>query len=396
MTAMNPRILTMEVQHYLREQEQTVPADMALRRSPFPGVSAAELAQQLDGRQRCRLKLPLWYETPCIYYPGKLSIEQASSHITAAYKASLIPHGSRMADLTGGFGADAYFFSRHATSVVHCEKQQVLSQIAQHNAAALAADNITFVATDGLAYLLDQPADTFDCVYIDPSRRVQQRKVFRLEDCEPNVVKYQAQLLEKAEKVIIKAAPLLDISMALEALPNISEVHVVSTGNECKELLLVAERTPAPAPRIVAAMADGVQPHIFPFHLAEEKAAVPQFGLPERYLYEPDAALLKAGAFKLTAQRYGLKKLHQHTHLYTSAEAIPQFMGRRFYVDNIQYYADFKRDKKTVRGNVSTRNFPLKPEELRKKHRIQESGDAYLFFCKGMNDSLLVIFASKC
>src|SRR5690606_8262380 len=155
---MNPHILTPDVQHYLREHEAAQPTAIALRRRPFPTVTSLELAQQLDARKRCRKKLPHWYETPTIYYPDKIPLEQASSETTASYKATLIQPGQRVADLTGGMGVDAFFFSRTAKAVVHCETNKALSQIARYNAAQLGATNIDFVASDGMAYLKKQPA----------------------------------------------------------------------------------------------------------------------------------------------------------------------------------------------------------------------------------------------
>ncbi|MGK6351157.1 THUMP-like domain-containing protein [Parapedobacter sp. DT-150] len=393
---MNRHLLTPEVQQYLRAHETMAPADMALAKSPFAAVSSAELAQQLDGRQRCRKKLPLWYDTSGIYYPEKLSLEQTSSQVTAAYKTALLPPHIRVADLTGGFGIDAYFFAQRATSVIHCERNASLSEIARHNASILGADDITFIAADGLEYLKTLADDTMDCIYLDPSRRVDKRKVFRLEDCEPNVVAVQRILLQKAGKVLVKSAPLLDISAALGVLQHVSEVHILSADNEAKELLFLLDRAHAGAPLLTAAALKGGSVQPFSFHAAEEKAAVADFGPPGQYLYEPDAALLKAGAFKLMGQRYGLKKLHPHTHLYTADTVVADFIGKTFQVDHVMPYAEFKKDKSAAQANVSTRNFPLNADTLRKKHRIGEDGSKHLFFCTGINDVLLVIFASKC
>ncbi|SKB56324.1 hypothetical protein SAMN05660226_01996 [Parapedobacter luteus] len=393
---MNPQILTPDVQQYLRTHEAMPPTEMALRKSPFPHVSSLELAQQLDGRQRSRKKLPLWYDIPGIYYPEKRAMEQASSQTTAQYKASLIRQQSRIIDLTGGLGVDTYFFAQRAETVIHCEKNEALSRIAAHNALTLGIRTISFIADDGLAYLRSQGDNAFDYAYIDPSRRVESRKVFRLEDCEPNVVEVQQDLLQKAGKLLIKAAPLLDISAALQALNKVSEVHIISVDNECKELLFVLDSAYAGTPQLVAAVLKNNVTRTFSFEMSEETAAVSHLGLPEHYLYEPDAALLKSGAFKLIGQRYGLKKLHQHTHLYTSTTHHPDFMGKTFRVDRVTPYTDFKNDKSIRHAAVSTRNFPLKVEALRKRHRIHDGADMHLFFCTGPDDVLLVIFASKC
>lgn len=393
---MNRHILSPEVQRFLREHERTVPTAMALRKSPFPTVSPAELAQQLDSRQRCRKKLPLWHSTAGIYYPEKLSIEQASSQLTASHKAKLLPERSRVIDLTGGFGIDAFFFAQRARAVTHCETNAVLSQIASHNASILGMVNGTFIAADGIRHLLNQPDDTFDVAYIDPSRRVQQRKVLRLEDCVPNVVAIQHDLLRKVPRLIIKSAPLLDITAALQALECVSTVHIISARNECKELLFVLDRGYTAGPHLVATALMNDTAASFTFTPSEEQAANPTFGHPAGYLYEPDAALLKSGAFKLIGTRYGLKKINRHTHLYTATEHRSDFMGKTFHITDVVSYSTFKKAKTAYRGNVSTRNFPLKAEVLRKQHRIGEDSDRHLFFCTGTNDELLVIFASKC
>ena len=392
---MNVHILTPEVQQYLREQEAASPTDVALRKSPFAGVSSRELAQQIDVRQRCRKKLPHWYETPGIYYPAKISVEQASSELTAAYKATLVSAEQRLIDLTGGMGVDALFFARKAQSVVHCETQAALSAIARHNAARLDVNNLTFEVTDGMAYLQEQSADAFDCVYIDPSRRVSQRKVFRLTDCEPDVVAAQEELLQCARKNIIKCAPLLDISAALEQLSGVREIHLVSVDNECKELLLVRDRDFDGVPQLVVAALRPDHMQTLRFDVTTERMATAELGDPETYLYEPDAALLKSGAFKFTAQHYGIRKLHTHTHLYTSAQRVSDFIGKVYRVDRVMPYAAFKKSKEPVVASVATRNFPLKVDALRQRHRIRDGGETHLFFCTGMDGQLLVIFTSK-
>ena len=391
---MNQHILTPEVQRYLKEHEHVAPTAVALQKSPFPAVSPAELAQQLDGRQRSRKKLPLWYGTPGIYYPVKLAVEQSSSQATATHKATFIAVGSRVIDLTGGFGVDTVCLAQRAKAVTHCETDASLSRISGHNAAVMGAVNTEFIAGDGIGYLRNLPDNTFDIAYIDPSRRVEQRKVLRLEDGLPDVVALQHELLRRTPKVIIKSAPLLDITAALQVLDNVSAVDIVSIANDCKELLFVLDRGHTAEPRLTATALTKGAPS-FAFTLAEEQAANPVFGYPAGYLYEPDAALLKSGAFKLTAVRYGLKKLHRHTHLYTADDARPDFLGKAFRIIDVMGYGDFKKAKARWQGNVSTRNFPLKAEVLRKRHRIDEDSDQHLFFCTGPDDELLVIFASK-
>lgn len=393
---MNPAILKPDVQHYLRTLETADAADIALRKSPFTDIQPVELAQQVEGRQRCQKKLPLWYNTLGIYYPKRLAIEQASSALTAQYKGFLVPRGSRMIDLTGGFGVDACYLARHATTLTYCEQDAELAAIARHNFNVLEASNISVEAADGLAFLRNLPDEAFDYVYIDPARRKNRQKVFLLSDCEPDMTGIQQLLLEKARRICVKAAPLLDISAALRVLQHVCEVHIVSVDNECKELLFVLDRTYNGEPNLTAAaLSNDGQERIFRFTLAEEQAAMPVFGAPGDYLYAPDAALLKAGAFKCISHRFNLQKLHPHTHLYTSDREQPDFIGRAFQINEVMPYAIFKKNGTGLQANCSTRNFPLDVAALRKKHKIRDGGDRFLFFCTGPGDELLVIFASK-
>jgi len=396
MTTLNLHMLKPDVQAYLRDNEETDPAAIALRKSPFENVPSALLAQQIDGRRRCKRKLPLWYETPNIYYSDKLALEQASSQATAVYKAGLLPPNAKLADLTGGFGVDTFFFAKNAVQVVYCEQNDGLAEIVRHNVSILGAENIRIESGDGITFLQNQPDDQFNCLYIDPSRRIASRRVFRLEDCEPNVVYHVPLLLQKAGRVLIKSAPVLDITAAINVLQATSQVHIVSVDNECKELLFVLDRGYSGTPRLIAAMLQDGTVRTFPFTVTEERIAEARYTQPKTYLYEPDAALLKAGAFKLIAQRYGLEKLHVNTHLYTSENLYSDFMGRRFLVDKTMSYSDFKKLHTKISGNVTVRNFPLDAQTLRQRHRIAEHPSHFLFFCTGSDDSLLVIFASKC
>lgn len=392
---MNEAILTTEVQHFLRARIDTSPAALALQKSPFPEVSPAELANQLDGMKRCRKKLPLWFETVGIYYPSLLAIEQSSSALTARYKSGLIAPGSSVIDLTGGFGVDSYYFAQRAARVIHCEINESLSAIAAHNTEQLQTKNIEFLAKDGLEYLRSTD-EVFDFIYIDPSRRVKQQKVFKLSDCEPDVVADSALLKQRGKVIIIKAAPLLDIQAAINELPGLTAIYIISVRNECKELLFVIDKEKDDRPvTFHCAALNGSAVQVLEFNEQLEKTSDPGFQDPETYLYEPDAALLKAGCFRYTAIHFGLSKLHQHTHLYTSNKLNKDFIGRRFAVETTERYSEFKKNKKPLQGNVSTRNFPLKPEELKKRHKIKDGGDRYLFFCTGAENQLLVVSCKK-
>ncbi|QNL49892.1 hypothetical protein H8S90_24895 [Olivibacter sp. SDN3] len=392
---MNTAILTAAVQDFLRKHITMSPAILALSKSPFTAVSSRELASQLDGLRRSQKKLPLWHHTPGVYFPELLALEQSSSSLTARYKSSLIPPNCTVIDLTGGFGVDSYYFSIEAKEVIHCERQPELSLIAAHNADQLGAKNIQFIAGDGLAYL-KTAEQQFTVIYIDPSRRVKQQKVFRLSDGEPNVVEEQAFLQTKGDILLIKAAPLLDIKAALEELKYVKEVHILSVQNECKELLFVIEHKYNGLPRYCcAALHPQQEQQLLTFSKEQEENAVVRYTNPKKYLYEPDASLLKAGCFKYLANFFHLEKLQKHTHLYTSAHLNSTFMGRTFEVLSFETYAAFKKRKERQQANISTRNFPLKPEEIKRKHRIKDGGDSYLFFCTGFQKELMVIRCKK-
>lgn len=394
---MNEYVLTPEVQSYLRSRLAGSPSAVALGKSPFRHVSASALAEQLDGMQRSKFKLPRWHDTPGIYYPKKLSLEQASSELTAQYKARILGENKHVVDITGGFGIDAFYFSQVASSVTAVERSPLLHTISKHNMQVLQASNVTCLAGDGVTHVLEAEANIYHTIYLDPSRRVQGQKVFQLRDCEPDIEALHAALLEKAAQIIVKAAPMLDIHAALNQVSHVAEVHVVSVSNDCKELLFVLKRGYSAEPKIIASIlhADPAETSTFPFYPSEESKTVATFNHPQQYLYEPDAALLKSGAYKLLSARFGFDKLHPNTHLYTSDIHNAAFPGRTFRIEQTISYAHFKKDKTKQAGNITTRNFPLKADELRRRHRIAEQQDRFLFFATDSNGDLIVIFASK-
>ncbi len=391
---MNREVLTPAVQRFLLEKANADPRKIALTKSPFEKVSSSELAIQIESRQKAKKKLPLWFNSDAIYYPPAISIEQASSETTALYKSKLIPKNSTVIDLTGGFGVDTFYFSLRAKSAVHCEINTQLSEIAAQNAKRLGRNNIQFINGNGIDYIISN--NTFyNTIFVDPSRRVNTRKVFKLDDCEPNIIQYQNELLNKSQQVIIKTSPLLDISLSISQLNHVKEAHIISLKNECKELLFVLEKGFTDTPLIHATLLNDKNEYTFSFFENEEKEAAFQIGEPVQYLYDPDVALLKAGCFKLIAQRYKLKKLNLNTHLYTSNERIESFPGRLFKIKEVLEYKDFKKTKTILSANVIAKNFPVNTESLRKKHKIEESENDFIFFCKTSNDKLSTIFAER-
>ncbi|MFD2164342.1 class I SAM-dependent methyltransferase [Paradesertivirga mongoliensis] len=390
---MNSNIIKPEVQRFLEKYLKDDVNRIALSKSPFVEVSARELAEQLDGKQRSQKKLPLWFSTPEIVFPAKLSIEQSSSEVTAGYKSNLLK-GDKVIDLTGGFGVDCFYFSKKAKEVIHCEKNTELSQIAQHNLSVLGATNIRFVNHDSLLYL-QSTEEIFDTIYIDPSRRIENKKVFLLKDTEPDVVSHLQLFLSKATRIIIKTSPLFDIQSGLKELSNVSEVHVVSVKNDCKELLWIIDRDFTAEPEISCVALSDADQRLFNFKLSEEKNADSgPFSEPLGYLYEPNVALLKAGCFKSIAARFPILKLQTNTHLYTSEVLVPDFIGRVFKVKAVYDYKTFIKQNTIRKANVITRNFPHAPEELKKKHKINDGGDEFLIFTTVYPDKLKVISAT--
>lgn len=389
---MNRAILDAEVQKFIANHLHESPSSIALKRSPFAEVSPQELAEQIDSKVRTEKKLPLWFSTPGIYYPPKLSVEQASSETTARYKSTLIS-GNRIIDLTGGFGVDSHYFSLNA-NVTHVERNENLTAIARHNAKALEAKNIRFFSTDSIGYL-KHTDEYFDTIYIDPSRRVKAQKVFRLSDCEPDVVSNLPLLLAKSARILIKTAPLLDIQQGLKELSNVSQIHVVSIRNDCKELLWVIDRQFAGEPLVICTSLNSTDQR-YSFKLSEEHdLKIQQYAHPQRYVYEPDVALLKAGCFKLITRDFGVQKLNPNSHLYTSAELNSDFIGRKFELIQMWDYKSFRLNRPLSRANVICRNFPLSPEEIKKKTKLLDGGNEYLLFTTGPDDKLLTLHCKR-
>lgn len=365
-----------------------------LKKPLFKDISNRELAQQLEARKKCRIKLPTWFDTPKIYYPKKLNIEQTSSEITAKYK-SKITAGKSILDATGGFGVDSYFFSQKFEEVLHCEIDENLSRIAAYNFKTLGAENIKTFPKDGMDFLQNSKR-VFDWIYVDPSRRNDSKaRVFGLSDSLPNILEHLALLFEKSGNILLKTSPLLDFSAGINQLHFVKEINVVAIENEVKELLWVLKKDFEKEIVIKTINFTKLGTETFDFVLSEEKNVHPLYANPRTYLYEPNAAILKAGAFKIIANRLKINKLHEHTHLYTSDQLI-DFPGRTFKIENIFPYNRKTIQKMGIRhANITTRNFPETVAEIRKRYLIRDGGKNYLFFTRGIDDEKMVVSCSK-
>jgi 16S rRNA G966 N2-methylase RsmD len=387
---LNTKILESAAQEFINGHLNDDVHKISMSKSPIEGIAAKEFANQIAAKKKSFKKLPTWFKTPGIYFPTVLSIEQTSSEITAEYKANLAI-GDTLIDLTAGFGVDSYYFSKRIQNTVHCEIDADLLVIAKRNSEALGQHNTKFINADGLTYLKENDK-TYDTIYIDPVRRGATGKVFMLKDCSPNVVENLALLLAKSKRLIIKTAPMLDITAGLNELGNVSEVHIVSVHNEVKELLWLLEKN-ANANVKVTAVTLNEQLKTFSFTKNEEHEQQLLESELQEYLYEPDAALLKSGAFNLIATRYNLQKLSAQTHLYTSAKINTEFPGRIFQIERVISPGDLKKEK-DLSGNVITRNYRDTPENLMKKYRIKPHDKKFMVFTEINKKGFVVIEAN--
>lgn len=391
---MNPSILNTDIQEFINKHLNANISKLLLKGIGFDTVEAKEIIEQLEAKKRCEKKLPTWFNTEKIYYPNKLNIEQTSSEITANYKSNLIC-GESIIDLTGGFGVDCLYFSKHFKTVEYCEINETLSEIVKHNFSQLHIQNINTHNIDGIAYIKTSKKP-YDWIYVDPSRRHDSKgKVFFLNDCLPNIPKHLGLLFKHSKNIMIKTSPLLDFSVGINALKHVKSIYVVAINNEVKELLWILERNYTRGIFIETVNIKKDKTVHFNFLLDEEKHAQSRYNQPLTYLYEPNAAILKAGGFHSVSNQFNVFKLHQHSHLYTS-DVLLNFPGRRFKIEKVLAFSKKKLKKETIKkANITTRNFPETVQQIRKKFNIKDGGSLYLFFTTDINDNKMVIITRK-
>lgn len=391
---MDWRIVNPEIQQFINANVDKNISKLALQKNPFPDVEWIAVLNQIEAKTKAKLKLPTWFAAKNIVYPSKISVEQTSSEKTASYKASLIS-GESLIDLTGGFGVDDFYFAKRIKKFVHCEINPELSQIVQHNFKQLKVENIACHSGDSLA-ILGELNTKWDWIYIDPSRRNDAKgKVFMLQDCLPNVPEHLGFLFDHSNSILIKTAPLLDISAGLLELQNVKTIHVVALENEVKELLWELRKGYSGKTTIktVNLVKDKMDTFEFILDNASEN---PKYGLPEKYIYEPNSAIMKSGGFNEVGTFFNLNKLHKHSHLYTNATIIP-FPGRVFEIENSFPYHknEMKNHLEKQQFNMTTRNFPDSVESIRKKWKIKDGGNQYCFFTTDENDNKIVLICKK-
>lgn len=391
---MNKDILKTGVQEFIEKKWNTDMMSVLLKKQLFEGVSQKELVEQLEAKKKCKDKLPTWFNTPFIYYPNKLNIEQTSSEPTAQYKANLIG-GNSLIDLTGGLGIDCYFFSQNFTQIYHTEIDQKVSEIAAYNFEVLGKKNIKIIAQNGLEFLQQNDLN-FDWIFIDPSRRNDAKeKVFFMSDCLPNVPNNLDLLFSRSSNILIKTSPLLDFSIGVNEFQFVKEIHVVALQNDVKELLWILEKNYQGNISIKTINLTKTTNEAYNFNLNDEREAVSEFSEPLSYIYEPNSAILKSGAFKSLGSHFNLKKLHNHSHLYTS-DVLIEFPGRCFKIETVTSYNKKELQKLRIqKANITTRNFPDSVAIIRKKYKIKDGGDIYLFFTTNLEDKLVVINCRK-
>jgi 16S rRNA G966 N2-methylase RsmD len=383
---------------YIEDHKEDNPQQLILKGKSPKDVNLPLAVQQIAAKQQGKQKLPTWIMIPRLVFPPSLSLEQCSSEWTANYKRKLLK-GDSLIDITGGFGIDCAFLSSGFKEVHYVERQADLCTIAAHNFKQLALHQIEIHHQDGIEYL--QQSAKVDCLFVDPARRAEGKKQVAIADCEPDVKTWMPLMLSKANEILIKLSPMLDIHQALSELPQAHEVHIVATNNECKELLVKIKQTAAEECRLHCVHLKSNSSHqFFDFTFSQEQKANCLFANEiEDYLYEPNVAILKAGAYKYLAKTLHLKKLHSNTHLYTSNDLLHDFPGRKFKVEDIIHF-----NKKELRqkigtlsqANITIRNFPSSVDALRKRFRIKDGGKVYLFATTLQNDEKVVIKCSKC
>ncbi len=385
----------MLLEDFLRVHRSDDVRQLALQAGKYPDIDMPYALDQIRGWQTAKKKLPSWSLTDGIIYPPHLSMEQCSSEVTAMYKQKLIERlvketGS-FVDLTGGLGVDFSFMCRSFKQSVYVERQHLLCDNAMHNFYSLKLGNAKVICGDGVEYL--HHIEHVDAIYLDPARRDENgAKTYAIEDCTPDVVRLRDELLDKASWVIIKLSPMLDWHEACRKLGCVAEVHIVSVDNECKELLLVLSKK-AVEYRIYCVN----NKDIFSYSENEDICQATYRAEPE-YLYEPNASIMKAGCFALLSARYPVKAIGDNSHLYFSDKEIDEFPGRRFKIVSM-----LSMNKKELRkslaeiskANITTRNFPMSVAELRKKLKIKEGGDTYIFATTMENGAHSLIMCKK-
>ena len=385
---------------FILQHEGDDPVRLLLARDKYPDVDIDLAVTTLEVRRKLRTKVPEWYAVPSLVYPFRLSGEQCSSSETARYKAKVCGSSLRIADLTGGMGVDAWAFAQVAEEVLYNEMQVELARATELNFRELGVENVRFRNARVEPGKVREVLDGFepDVIFLDPARRAEDgRKVFLIEECQPDVLGLLPELFEASRYILLKLSTMADITMACKRLgAHVKEIHVVAAGGECKELLFLLDRDWSGAPSTfiveggaVMEIPDG--PSTTSTGSATGSGTVGPLAIStgakrsgEIFLFEPGKALLKAGAFELPCGRFGLTKLGQHTHLYVG-EAVPEELrpfGKVFEILEVMPLNNRtmkEAGKRWPQAEVTARNVPMTSDLLRKKTGCVSGGDIHLF-----------------
>jgi len=375
-----PEKFNREIFEFIRANESSDPFELSLRSNQFSPDIRKVISEQVLSRQKLKKKVPSWGKFDQIILPKPVSIEQASSETTANYKSELF-QGGRILDLTGGMGVDTYFFAKKARYVDYIEIDPDIAAIARYNFSNMDLKNVRVINQKAEEFLSSISADDeYDIVYFDPSRRKGSEKVFRLEDSEPNILKIQAALQRISRKLIIKASPFLDINYSCRQVDKLSEIHILAIDNECKEILLVSDPSKEGEDILISTINfSRGEIQRYDSSVLKEKNSQSNFADTGRYIYDPNTAIRKAGLFHSIAIDFNLSKLSSNSHLYFSDTLSRRFPGRIFELNDRIPFHKFLKKPMYEKANIAVRNFPLTVSEIRKKSRVKEGGDLYIF-----------------
>ena len=391
---MNKNIFDKSVQDYISKNLSTDVFKVILKKQIFPKVTNKEIAEQISAKAKSKKKLPTYFNTPNIYFPNKVNIEQTSSEKTAEFKSKIVT-GNTMIDATGGFGVDSMYFSKEFKKTVYIEENKELFEIVKVNSNKLGLNNIKHLNDDGIEYV--KKIDTvIDLLYIDPSRRNKEnKKVHFLSDCTPLIDHDLIESLQNFKTILIKCSPIIDLKKTINDLKVVSKIYIVGINNEVKEVLFKLNKQSNNDIKIKCIDLSN-RDLDFEFNINEiDNKKNNDNSEVLNYLYEPNSMILKSGAFGLICDRYDVKKLNTNSHLYTSKELI-DFPGRVFTVNSVVNYS--KRNLKDLnisKANITTRNFPIDVKDIRKKSKILDGGEDYLFFTTNHTNEQIIIKTKK-
>lgn len=370
-----------EIQQFINANLNSDLHAILLKKSPFPEVSMQEIVQQIKGKQVAQKKFPFLLKDGIIF-PPQLNLEQSSSEKTAQYKSEILK-GKKFIDLTSGFAIDAYHLSKNFAEVTLVEQNTELLEVVKHNWETL--NRKAIFINQKLEDFLTESKETYDTIYLDPARRdLNKNKVFLLEDLSPNILEIQDHLLSISEEVVIKLSPLIDLKYLISVLKNVSKIEIIAVKNDVKEIVVFLHKNYSG--EIICNCVNLESENNFSFEVNAEKNASSTYSEPQKFIYIPNNTILKAGIFNLISEHFKLNKLHPNTHLYTSDSRNESFPGRILEMEVI----DSKQIKKKEQFNIISKNYPLKPDEIKKKYQLKDGGESYLIFTQSKKGKIII------